>query len=121
LRQQAEEGYYVCGAFHNRRMLGRVCLAPKLFGSAGQYMLLESLHITLEFRGQGIGKRLFALACEKAKERGAQKLYISAYPAHETIQFYLSLGCREAEEIDPTLGHPGSLDRQLEFLLGEKL
>jgi hypothetical protein len=38
-----------------------------------------------------------------ARERGAKRLYISATPSENTINFYLRRGCVVAAEVDPHL------------------
>lgn len=48
-------------------------------------------------RRKGIGKTLFLLAKEWAKQKGSKKLYIYAHSAVESQAFYKSMGCVEAE------------------------
>ena len=117
LRNQIRQGCFAYGAWQDGRLVGRACLSPRLFGSKGQYVALEGLHVSTECRGQGVGKRLFAQCCEKARELGAKKLYISSFPAEDTYRFYASLGCTDAEEEDPGLAEKEPKDRHLEFLL----
>ena len=54
---------------------------------------LVYFHVSQEYRGMGIGKRLFGLACEKARERGIESFFISANSSKETVDTYLKLGC----------------------------
>ena len=67
--------------------------------------------------GQGIGRELFRLACEQARIRGAQKLYLSAHSAEETQAFYRAMGCVEAAWYHPELVALEPCDCQMEFLL----
>ena len=83
-------------------------------GRNGDYRDLSSLHVSQELRGQGIGRRLFALAREFAREQGALKLYISAHSAVETQAFYRAMGCTEAQEYDPEHVEREPCDCQLE-------
>ena len=68
-------------------------------------------------RGQGIGRALFRLACREARALGAERLYISAHSARETIAAYRAFGCVEAEEINWTLAKKEPCDVQLEYVL----
>ena len=54
---------------------------------------LVYFHVSQPYRGKGIGRKLFGMACEKAREYGAQRLYISANSSKETVDTYLKLGC----------------------------
>ena len=42
-------------------------------------------------------------AKERAKELGAKKLYISATPSKNTVDFYRHLGCKLTSEINADL------------------
>lgn len=65
----------------------------------------------------GIGRGLFELITEKAKEMGARKLYISAHSSEESQAFYIKLGCHEAIEYNEKLVAEEPCDCQLEFVL----
>ena len=71
----------------------------------------------LPYRDRGIGGALFRLACQGARELGAERLYISAHSAQETMAAYRALGCVEAEEIYWPLARKEPCDVQLEFRL----
>ena len=66
----------------------------------------------------GIGKKLFGICVEKAKTKGAKKLYISAHFSEETQSFYKKMGCVDAIYVGKDISeyHPGE-DRQLEFII----
>lgn len=57
-------------------------------------IILDMMHVSRNYRGQGIGKRLFQQVKERAKEIGANQLYISAFSSEDTIKFYISMGCK---------------------------
>ena len=78
---------------------------------------LSELNVSQPLRGQGIGRELFRLACEQARIRGAQKLYLSAHSAEETQAFYRAMGCVEAAWYHPELVALEPCDCQMEFLL----
>lgn len=54
---------------------------------------LVYFHVSQTYRGKGIGRKLFELACEKARECGLKRLFISANSSKETVDTYLKLGC----------------------------
>ena len=57
------------------------------------------------------------MAKNYARERGAEKLYISAHSAVETQAFYRAMGCVEAEEYQPAHVEQEPYDCQLECAL----
>lgn len=59
------------------------------------YVLLDQLFITLECRNKGIGKKLFMLSANVAREWNADKIYICAGSAEETIGFYIAIGWKD--------------------------
>lgn len=113
-----ENGGYAYGCFEEEILIGYAVIDGKFFGEATRYILLDQLFISLEYRGQGIGQRLFELCCKEAKNKGADKLYICAGSAEETIAFYFAIGCKEAQEINQALYESDPRDYQLEYALG---
>ncbi|MCL1989020.1 MAG: GNAT family N-acetyltransferase [Firmicutes bacterium] len=113
---QSEKGY-IFGAYANSRLVGFSTILSHKFGSQLQYVKLRSLHVSLDYRHCGIGKKLFKLTIAKAREINAERLYISANSAYETQQFYLQLGCTDATEIDKLTAQQDPLDRQMEYII----
>jgi len=106
------------GAFdHRQKMIGFVSVRRDFFGETAPYVLLDQLFITREARGNGLGRRLFEAAAEGARQWGAEKLYICAGSAEETIAFYWALGCKTAVEVNRALFDADPRDLQLEFVL----
>lgn len=105
------------GCFEEDRLIGYVVIDGQVFGQAANYIVLDQLFISLEYRGQGIGKKLLALAGEAAKRKGADTFYICAGSAEETIAFYFAIGCKEATEINQKLYELDPRDYQLEYKL----
>lgn len=106
------------GAFDNDdRILGFATVNHNFFGEKFNYVLLDQLFITLKHRDKGIGKKLFMLCVDTVKEWKAQKIYICAGSAEETIAFYFAIGCKEAIEINKSLYESDPRDYQLEFLI----
>lgn len=105
------------GAFHQGFLKGFSSVEGALIGSQRQYVVLAELHVSEDFRRQGLGRRLFFLAADEARALGAEKLYISAMSAEESQAFYRSMGCVEAEEYDPWHVEKEPCDCQMEFSL----
>ena len=103
------------GAFFGQRLAGFVSVEQAPLGSRGQYMDLSSIHVSHDMRGHGIGKKLFSMAADFARENGREKIYISGHSAVETQAFYQSLGCVEAKEYDPAHVKREPFDCQLEY------
>lgn len=106
------------GAFDcNNRLIGFATINREFFGEKHNYVLLDQIFITLEHRNKGIGKELFKRCAEIARKWTADKIYICAGSAEETIEFYFGLGCKEAVEINKKLYDSDPRDYQLEFWL----
>lgn len=104
------------GAFGSTdNLLGFTTINPDFFGEKFKYVLLDQLFISLESRNKGIGKKLFTLCVDVAKEWNADKVYICAGSAEETIAFYFAIGCKESLEINKALYEADPNDYQLEF------
>ncbi|WMT38900.1 GNAT family N-acetyltransferase [Paenibacillus sp. D2_2] len=118
LRQTLNEHGYAVGVFEgNGQLIGYGTINREFFGSAFKYVLLDSLFISLEHRNKGIGKVIFHACAEKAREWGADKIYICAGSAEDTVAFYHALGCTEAEEMKKELYENDPRDLQLEYRL----
>lgn len=106
------------GAFDsNDKLVGFASMNHELFGVKFNYVLLDQLFISLEYRSKGIGKKLFYLCADIAREWKADKVYICAGSAEETIAFYDRIGCIEAVEINKDLYELDPRDYQLEYSL----
>lgn len=110
------------GAFDDQdKLLGIVSLKREAFGKTAQYVLLDAMFVSYEARGLGIGKTLFQRCVEEARIWQVDKLLICAGSAEDTIAFYKSVGCTEAEEINQKYFDDDPRDIQLEYALkGEK-
>ncbi|WP_315109466.1 GNAT family N-acetyltransferase [Clostridium intestinale] len=118
LRETILNGGSAIGAFNlDNKLLGFATVNPQVFGEKYKYVLLDQLFITLDCRNKGIGKKLFILSTDEARKWDADKIYICAGSAEETIAFYFKLGCKEVEEINQELYEIDRRDYQLEFSL----
>ena len=93
----------IYGAFHKGQIVGLIALESKFMGKNKDKIKFDMLYISTSYRKKGIGKKLMRLSMEKAKELGAKKLYISATPSRNTVEFYLTMGARLTDEIDKEL------------------
>ena len=91
-------GGQVWGAFVDGKLKGFASVEGELIGSQGQYADLTSIHVSADARGKGLGRKLFQLAEEFARQLGAKALYISGHSSVESQAFYKAMGCVEAEE-----------------------
>ena len=77
------------GAFDTEGKLhGFVSLDKRIFGETANHMLLDSMFVSYSSRGYGIGKKLFRLCCNEAKASNADKIYICAGSAEDTVAFF---------------------------------
>lgn len=105
------------GAFEDGNIIGTAILESKFIGSKSDTLQLKFLHVSRGQRKQGLGTKLFHLAVEHAKSLGASKLYISATPSENTVNYYMRLGCVPATEIDAELYTLEPEDIHLEYLI----
>jgi len=105
------------GAFEDGEIIGTAILESKFIGTKHDTLQLKFLHVSHKHRKQGLGKKLFQLTAEKAESLGAKKMYISATPSENTIDFYLRLCCTLATAIDPELFALEPEDIHLEYII----
>lgn len=109
---------YAVGAFdETNKLIGFGTLNNGFFGEKYNYVLLDQLFISLEHRNKGIGRKLFANLSNEASKWHADKIYICAGSAEETVAFYLAIGCTEAVEMNQVLYESDPRDLQLEYSL----
>lgn len=99
LTQQLDRGGAAIGAFLGGRLIGFASLDGILVGGPEKYANLTMLFVDDRWHWRGTGKQLFGRICRCAENRGADKLFISAIPSHDTISFYFSMGCLDAVHI----------------------
>lgn len=117
LKNTVHTGGIVFGIFDNEELKGFASVESTLFGKSREYLDLSSIHVSEDRRGMGMGKLLFVLAADWAREHGAQKLYISAHSAVESQAFYKAAGCVEAAEYNREHVEQEPFDCQLEYRL----
>jgi len=117
LKHTAGSGGFVFAAFFNEILKGFVSVEPELFGGDYRYLDLSSIHVSQDFRGRGIGRRLFEAAKVWATKKGVRRLYISAHSSVESQAFYKAMGCVEAVIVNEKHIQQEPFDCQLECKL----
>ena len=118
LSRGLDSGGFVYGAFDEEdKLIAFASLLSSFFGSENQYIQLESMAVSKEFRRKGLARDLFNLCAKKAKDLGAKKLYISTNPSEQSQLFYTNIGCVDAVEINEKQAELEPYDRQMEFVL----
>jgi serine/threonine-protein kinase len=110
-------GGAVFAAYDADKLIGFSALMGERIGSAGQFLQMDMLHVSVEYRHHGIGRKLFNLAVEAARKLGVLKMYISASSSEESQAFYRAVGCVHAEEIIPALFEAEPYDVHMEYVL----
>lgn len=117
LQATLRSGGAVFGAFVHGQLKGFAAVDGKPLGPDLIYRDLLSLHVSADCRGRGVGRMLFQLAAQWAREDGAQKLYISSHSAQETQAFYSAMGCVDTLWPSPEHVALEPFDCQLEYQL----
>ncbi len=112
-----DRGGFFYGLLHEERMVGLISLECKFIGSANNQLQVVFLHVDKNYRKKGFGRKLMDKVKERARELGAKKLYISATPSKNTVDFYMHLGCKLAPEINPELYKLEPDDIHLEIII----
>lgn len=98
------------GVFAGGELIGFIGLRRKLSGSR---MIVDTLHVSAPYRGQGIGKQLFLRGIAEARQAGARELYISACSSKETIAFYRAMGAEVTDDPIPEMVEEEPFDLQM--------
>lgn len=105
-----ERGGQAVGAFDadpeapgGERLAGFATLGHSFRGPEQDYLHLDLLYVSRDYRRRGVASRLMDEIERMARERGARRLYISATPSGSALGFYFSRGAHLAEVPDPEL------------------
>ena len=88
-RELLELGGTAIGAFDGNRLAGIAIYRPRLTDSMAQFGLL---HVSRQYRRQGIASALFDEVVRLAHDDSATQLYVSATPTASAVGFYRSRG-----------------------------
>ena len=117
LTKTLENGGCAFGCFTENKLIGYCAIDKDIFGVKEKYVLLDQLFVSNMQRGTGIGKHLFMMCVEQAKEFGAEKIFLCAGSAENTIAFYRKIGCVPVVERNEILYEEDPRDIQLEYVL----
>lgn len=112
-----QRGGWFEGIFDEDRLVAVAILDSKFIGEQKDMLQLKFLHVSRDYRDQGLGRQLFEKAKAVAHQKGAKKLYISTTPSEHTINFYINLGCKVTPEPDLELFALEPEDIHLEFAI----
>ena len=106
--------YITYCAFDGDLVIGEIMLLPDLNENR---LIIDSFHVSRDYRRQGIGRRLIETAVGYAKGRGAVALYASCCSAEETIRFYTAMGFEPSQHPIPSCVEEEPNDIQMECSL----
>ena len=108
------------GVFDGNKLAAVSALDSEFIGREKDQLQLYFHHVDSQYRHKGIGGTLLKQIKETAKRFGAKKLYISATPSKNTIDFYMHMGCRLASELNQELYRLEPEDIHLELKIPER-
>ena len=114
-KETLKNGGTAFGCLEEGKLIGYATVDKELFGKQEKYILLDQLFVSQNYRGKGIGKALFMMCVKQAAEFGAEKVFLCAGSAENTIAFYKKLGCVPAAERNEKLYEEDPRDIQLEY------
>ena len=117
LQKGYDDGDTLFGAFDGPTLIGISVFEPHPLPSAVGRFNLGGLWVSQKQRGKGIGRTLAQLVIDKARGLGAKTMYVSATPSENTVRFYMSMGFRLAESVDPYLFEREPEDIHMELIL----
>lgn len=85
----------------NNRVVGvlQLTFIPNISYQGGWRALIEGVRVSSEYRGQGIGRKLFEYAINRAKEQGCHMVQLTMDKQRTDAQrFYQSLGFEASHE-----------------------
>lgn len=113
-KQISSDEYITYLALEKDTVVGFIGLLKEL---KGPNMILDMMQVSFDYRGQGIGKKLFEIGKEVARKAGAKALYISACCSKETIAFYKAMGCSLATNLIKEIAENEPFDLQMVYFL----
>jgi ribosomal protein S18 acetylase RimI-like enzyme len=98
--EHLERGGIMKGAVFDDLLIGVGILQPDIRPSMDQ---LAFLHVSREYRRQGIASEIARDLCHLARERGAKSVYVSATPSESAVSFYRNHGFEPVTDPIPEL------------------
>ncbi|MHA2246641.1 MAG: GNAT family N-acetyltransferase [Candidatus Hodarchaeales archaeon] len=112
-----DRGGTIFEAFYGSKIIGVIALDNEFIGRNKNQLNLAGLWVSKQYRKMGVGKALVELVKNKAREIGAEKLYVSTTPSQNTVKFYMNRGFRLAKEINKKLFEMEPEDIHMELIL----
>ena len=106
--------YVTYCAFEGNCVVGELMLIPQL--NKGR-LIIDSFHVSTDYRRRGIGRSLLEAARQEALKRGAHALYASCCSSEETINFYSAMGFRLSSDPIPSCVEDEPYDLQMECMI----
>jgi len=103
LSSELSNGGTLIGAIDGNLLVGVAVIGHRFIGENLDEIQLVFLHVSNCYRRKGIATKLFNTICKLAKDKGAEKLYVSATPSRSAVGFYVSHGCRLATKVNREL------------------
>lgn len=116
-----KEGGFVIGCYDADKLVGITSVENKLRGSNEDYIKMDILYVSAKYRRKGVARALMLEAIKAARSLNGKKLYISATPSENTVNFYFSMGCELTKEIDDALFKLEPYDIHLELNIEENI
>lgn len=88
------------GAFDKEKLVGVGIIEQDIVANMAQ---LVFLHVSNQYRQQGIGRKITEALIKKAEESAAKRIYVSATPSESAVGFYLSQGFKPTDTPIPEL------------------
>jgi len=98
-----ENSGQVFSAFYAEKMIAIASVENKKRGLLLNYCKMDILYVSKRYQGKGVASQLVDACKQAAKNFGADKLYISATPTKNTVDFYLKRGALPVKELDQEL------------------
>lgn len=95
-----DQSSILLGALDGDVLAGFAIFRPQLTATMAQ---LAVLHVSKDYRRQGVATALTTEVSKMAIASGATHLYVSATPSESAVSFYQHQGFKLAEEVHPEL------------------
>ena len=94
IKEELDCGGIFLGIIEEEKLTGFALIGGRLIGSRKYTIQLVLLHVSREYRGKGMGAKLFHEVCARAKKKGACRLFISSAPTESAVGFYARQGAK---------------------------
>jgi ribosomal protein S18 acetylase RimI-like enzyme len=117
LERALASGGILLGVEDGPTLVAAAVLGGGRLAGATHRIELVFLHVSSTHRRRGLARMLFDEVCRRARERGADELYVSSSDLEPALQFYLARGCKPTDRPDPAVVARWPTDIQLTLML----